>query len=46
MEKEEEVDKIRSGITILKSAQRYILPAQLGQMKTEMMEMGLLQSHR
>ena len=36
--KEEEVDKIRSGITMLKSAQRCILPAQLGQLKTEMME--------
>ena len=42
MEKEEEVDRRRGGKTTSKSGQGWILPAQLGQLKTGQDGKGLL----
>ena len=42
MEKEEEVDRGRSGTTISKNGQGWTWPAQLGQMKTGQDGMDLL----
>ena len=46
MEKEEEVDRKRSGKTMLKSGQESTLPVQLGQLKKKQGGKGLLPSHQ
>ena len=45
MKREEEVDRRRGGSTILKSGQELTLPAQVGQLKTEQGEKGLLRRY-
>ena len=45
MDKEEEVDRRIGRKRIIKSGQGWILPAQLGQLKTEEDRKGLFRSH-
>ena len=45
MEKEEEKDRRMSGKTILKNGQGWILPAQLGRLKTGQYGKGFLRGH-
>ena len=45
MEKEDEEDRRRDGMTVLKSGQGWIFPARLGQLKTGQDGKGLLRSH-
>ena len=45
MEKKDKVDRRRVGKTIIKNGQGWILPTQLGQLKTGQDRKGSLQSH-